>query len=213
MGLSQFGMRIMEGTRGRIVSLLRRGARTVDELARSVELTDNAVRSQLTALERDGLVRQDGVRRGPGAGKPAVLYELHPDTESLLSSAYVPVLAAVLDTMVAELPSAQADELLRSAGRRLAAAAGGEARGTVAERVRVAAGILTSLGGELDVVVEDGVPTIRGYGCPLSVVVARRPETCRAVGAMLAEVTGAAVRQCCEHGERPRCGFRMESAA
>lgn len=213
MGLFQFGTRIVEGTRGRIVSLLRRGARTVDELARSVELTDNAVRSQLTALERDGLVRQDGVRRSPGAGKPAALYELHPDAEVVLSSAYPPVLSALLDAMVEEMPAEQTDDLLRSVGRRLAAAAGGEARGTAAERLRIAAGILTSLGGELDVVTdESGVPTIRGYGCPLSAAVARRPETCRAIETMLAEVTGAEVSQCCEHGDRPRCGFRVTSA-
>ncbi|MEP6622648.1 MAG: helix-turn-helix domain-containing protein [bacterium] len=213
MGLSQFGSRFMEGTRGRIVALLRRGARTVEELAQSVELTDNAVRSQLTALERDGLVRQEGVRRGPGAGKPAVLYELHPDAEPLFSVAYPPVLTALLDAMVEELPRARVDALLKSVGHRLAAGAGGEAGGTLKQRVRAAADILVALGAEVDVVVEKGVPTIRGHGCPLSAAVARRPETCRAVGAMLSEVTGESMRESCDHGERPRCCFTVESAA
>ena len=213
MGLSQFGTRFLEGTRGRIVALLRRGARTVEELAQSVELTDNAVRSQLTSLERDGLVRQDGVRRGPGAGKPAVLYELHPDAEALFSAAYPPVLTALLDAIVEELPRARTDALLRSVGQRLAAGAGGEARGSLKERVRTAAGILTALGGEVDVVVEKGVQTIRGHGCPLSAAVSRRPETCRAIESLLSEVVGASVRECCDHGERPRCCFKVESAA
>lgn len=213
MGLSQFGTRFLEGTRGRIVALLRRGARTVEELAQSVELTDNAVRSQLTSLERDGLVRQDGVRRGSGAGKPAVLYALHPDAEALFSAAYPPVLTALLDAMVEELPRARTDALLRSVGQRLAAGAGGEARGSLKERVRTAAGILTALGGEVDVVVEKGVQTIRGHGCPLSATVSRRPETCRAIETLLSEVVGASVRECCDHGERPRCCFKVESAA
>lgn len=213
MGLSTLGTRFMEGTRGRIVALLRRGARTVEELAKSVELTDNAVRSQLTSLERDGLVRQDGVRRGAGAGKPAVLYELHPDAEILLSVAYAPVLAAVLDSLVDELPRERSDEVLRNVGRRLANGVGGEARGTLEERVRAAAGVITALGGEVDVSVENGVPTIRGYGCPLSAAVARRPELCRAVEALLSEVAGAPARECCDHGERPRCCFRIGSAA
>jgi len=213
MGLSQFGTRFLEGTRGRIVALLRRGVRTVEELAQSVELTDNAVRSQLTSLERDGLVRQDGVRRGPGAGKPAVLYELHPDAEALFSAAYPPVLTALLDAMVEELPRARADALLRSVGQRLAAGAGGEARGSLRERVRTAAGILTALGGDVDVVVEKGVQTIRGHGCPLSAAVSRRPETCRAIETLLSQVVGASVRECCDHGERPRCCFKVESAA
>src|SRR5882672_10770437 len=107
MGLMQFGARVMEGTRGRIISLLRRGARTVEELAQSVELTDNAVRAQLTSLERDGLVRQEGVRRGPGAGKPAVLYQLYPDAEPLFSAAYPPVLTELLDALGDELPRAR----------------------------------------------------------------------------------------------------------
>jgi predicted ArsR family transcriptional regulator len=213
MRLSQFGARFMEGTRGRIVALLRRGARTVEELAQSVELTDNAVRSQLTTLERDGLVRQDGVRRGVGAGKPAVLYELHPDAEPLFSAAYPPVLTALLDALVDELPRKRVNELLRNVGRRLASGAGGVARGTLEERVRAAAGILTALGAEVEVVVEDGAPTIRGYGCPLSATVAQRPETCRAVRTLVSEVADAPVRQCCDQGERPRCCFRVGDAA
>jgi predicted ArsR family transcriptional regulator len=211
MRLSQFGTRFMESTRGRIVALLRRGARTVEELAHSVELTDNAVRSQLTSLERDGLVRQEGVRRGAGAGKPAVLYELHPDAETLFSSAYPPVLTALLDALVDELPRERSDELLRNVGRRLASGAGGQARGTLEQRVHAAAGVLTALGGEVDVVVENGVPTIRGHGCPLSAAVARRPETCRAVETLVSEIAGAPVRECCDHGERPRCRFRVGS--
>jgi predicted ArsR family transcriptional regulator len=213
MRLSQFGTRFLESTRGRIVALLRRGARTVEELAQSVELTDNAVRAQLTSLERDGLVRQDGVRRGAGAGKPAVLYELHPDAETLLSAAYPPVLTALLEALVDELPHERSDELLRNVGRRLASGAGGRARGTLEERVHAAAGILTALGGAVDVVVENGVPTIRGHGCPLSAAVARRPEMCRAVETLVSEIAGAPARECCDHGERPRCCFQVGSVA
>ncbi|MBX6333083.1 MAG: helix-turn-helix domain-containing protein, partial [Gemmatimonadaceae bacterium] len=91
MASVDFGRRFLESTRGRLFALLRRGARTVDELAQSLGMTDNAVRAHLTGLERDGLVRQAGVRRGAGAGKPALLYELHPDAEPLFSKAYAPV--------------------------------------------------------------------------------------------------------------------------
>jgi predicted ArsR family transcriptional regulator len=213
MRLLPFGARFMEGTRGRIVSLLRRGARTVEELAQSVELTDNAVRSQLTALERDGIVRQEGVRRGPGAGKPAVLYQLHPDAEPLFSVAYPPVLTELLNALVEELPRARADALLRNVGRRLASGAGGEAHGTLKERVRAAAAVLSALGAEVDVVAEKGGLTIRGHGCPLSAAVTRRPETCRAIQTLISEIAGAPAQQCCEHGERPRCCFTVGSAA
>ncbi|HEX5829877.1 MAG TPA: helix-turn-helix domain-containing protein, partial [Gemmatimonadaceae bacterium] len=111
------GTRFLESTRGRVVALLRRGARTVEELARSLGLTDNAVRNHLATLERDGIVRQDGVRRGPGAGKPAVLYDLRPEAEPLFSRAYPPVLTTLLDVVIEELPAERASELLREVGR------------------------------------------------------------------------------------------------
>ena len=66
----QFG----KTTRGRIVALLRRGERSVEELATALDLTDNAVRAQLTQLEHDGVVRVVGTRRDGTVGKPATLY-------------------------------------------------------------------------------------------------------------------------------------------
>ncbi|HEX5580125.1 MAG TPA: helix-turn-helix domain-containing protein [Gemmatimonadaceae bacterium] len=211
--MADTGRRFLESTRGQIVRLLRRGRRTVEELAQGVGLTDNAVRNHLAVLERDGLVRQDGVRRGPGAGKPAVLYDLEPEAELLLSRAYPPVLTAVLDVVVDQLPADQAAELLHEVGRRLAASLGGTAPGAPDERLRAAAAVLTALGGEVDVVREGGVARLRGWGCPLSVAVARRPELCRAVESLVSEVAGTPVRQCCEHGPRPRCCFAAGHAA
>ncbi len=198
----------MESTRGRVVALLRREACTVDELAEALSMTDNAVRSHLTALERDGLVVQRGVRRGPGAGKPAALYALSPEAEPLLSRAYAPVLNAVLDVLATEMP-AQAEVLMRRVGDQLAASAGGPATGSLQQRVRAAAEVLTSLGGDVEVLEEQGGLTIRGCGCPLSAAVAQRPEVCHAVEALVSGVSGARAVSACEHGERPRCRFRV----
>ena len=74
-------------TRGRIAAYLRRGAFSVEEIAKHVGTTRNAVRAHLSALERDGLVRTSGVRRGTGAGKPATLYTLTTDAELMFSRA------------------------------------------------------------------------------------------------------------------------------
>ena len=68
--------RFLATTRGQVIALLRRGARTVDELAQALNLTGNGVRAHLATLERDGALRQSGIRRGEGAGKPAAVYEL-----------------------------------------------------------------------------------------------------------------------------------------
>lgn len=205
--------RFLETTRGQIAILLRRGARTVEELAEALGLTDNAVRNHLSSLERDGIVRQEGVRRGKGAGKPAVLYELDPDAEPLFSRAYQPVLAAVLDVLVAELPPEQAADILHEVGRRMGLSVGGQASGTLNDRVAAAATALRALGGEVDVVLEDDRLVLRATGCPLSSTVSRRPETCRAMEAFVSEVAGAPVQECCIRGQRPRCCFTIQPAA
>jgi predicted ArsR family transcriptional regulator len=201
--------RFLESSRGQIVTLLRRSARTVEELATALELTDNAVRSHLATLERDGLVRQGGVRRGPGAGKPAAVYELDPAAEPLLSQAYAPVLLALLDELSERLPSAETESVLRAVGRRLAAGAGGQARGDLGARVRAGVALLGTLGGDATVEDEEGTVVIRGCACPLSAATARRPEVCRAVETLLSEVVGAPVRERCARGERPRCCFEV----
>jgi predicted ArsR family transcriptional regulator len=205
--------RFFETTRGRMATLLRRGPRTVEELAAELGLTDNAVRNHLALLERDGVVRQSGVRRGKGAGKPATVYTLHPAAESYFSRAYQPVLAAVLDVLVAELSAEQAAEILDKVGRRLGVSAGGTAPGSLADRAEAAATALRALGGEVDVVTEDGTLVLRGTGCPLSSTVSGRPETCRAVESFVSEIVGAPVRECCARDGRPRCCFTVQPAA
>jgi DeoR family suf operon transcriptional repressor len=202
--------RFLETTRGQILALIRRGRQTVEELAAALELTDNAVRNHLATLERDSLIQQAGVRRSSGAGKPALLYQLHPDAEVLFSRAYPSVLTTVVESIVNACPPDQIDELLRDAGRRLARQAGGRATGTLENRVRTAAAALTALGGDMTVAREERSLRIRGSGCPLSAAVSKQPGLCRAVETMVSEVAGAHARTCCEHGERPRCCFAID---
>ena len=211
MSAASLGTRFMESTRGQIVSLLRRSARTVEELAGALGLTNNAIRNHLATLERDGIVRQEGIRRGPGAGKPATVYELDPDAESLFSNAYAPVLDAVIDVLINDLPAEQTDTVMRRVGHQLASGLGGQANGTLAARVRAAAGVLTALGGEVEIIDSAGILSIRGCSCPLGATVAAHPEVCRAVETLVGDVIGVAVRSTCEHGDRPRCCFSVEA--
>src|SRR5947209_7390040 len=116
--MSQQSPRFLTSTRGRIVGLLRRAGRTVEELAQALDLTDNAVRAQLAALERDGLVQQSGSRRS--SSKPASLYTLTPGAEELFSKAYGQVLRQLLEELTERLTVEDVEEILRSTGRRLA---------------------------------------------------------------------------------------------
>ncbi len=205
--------RFFESTKGRVVALLREAPHTVDELARPLGLTDNAVRSHLAHLERDGLVEASGVRRGTGAGKPATVYRLVPAVEPLFSRAYLPVLTGLLNTLSARFTAGEVESILTAVGQRLAA---GEAPpgGPLDQRVRAAAELLRQLGGVAVVEEhESGSFTIRGAGCPLSAAVAECPEVCKAVEALVGALTGASVEEHCDRsGDRIRCCFEIAPA-
>lgn len=210
----KFSKRFLESTRGQIVALLRMGTRTVEELAQELDLTDNAIRAHLTTLERDGLVRQEGVRRGAGAGKPAALFEIHPDAEPLFSRAYAPVLGALLDELAEQLPGEKREALMQATGRRLADSVGRAPDGDLTARVAAAVDLLNALGGSVKAERGTDGLLIRGCGgCPLSTVAARRPEVCRAIESLLSQYIGASVRERCERGERSRCSFEVDAAA
>jgi predicted ArsR family transcriptional regulator len=197
--------RLLAGTRGQILRLLRRRERTVNELAAELKLTDNAVRTHLTALERDGLVEPlAGVPRG--VGKPPVLYRAAAGADELRPKAYAPVLGALLQTLAARLPADELEEVLREAGR--LAAGGQQAEGDLTARVEAAVQALGRLGGEGEVHTEGGL-SIRGYSCPLAAVVPGHPETCRLAESLVSNIVGAPVVEQCEKGARPRCGFRV----
>lgn len=200
------------GTRDRLVGLLRCGSRTVDELAAEIGLTDNAVRAHLATLERDGLVRQAGVRRTPGVGKPPVLFELRPEADAALSHAYAPVLVALLQELVPRLGAEDSATLLAAVGRRLADSLRPVTGAGHRERVLAGVAVLNALGGAAEL--EDGdVQVIRGCGCPLGAAVAARPETCHAIEALLSDIVGSQVRQRCQRGDRPSCRFEVDPAA
>lgn len=206
--------RFLDSTRGRVVALLRAGPRTVDELAAELGVTDNAIRPHLVGLERDGIIRQAGIRRAEaGPGKPAVLYEVAPDAEPLLSRAYAPVLGALLEVINDELDPRTAKRLLREVGRRLAVSAGGSAKGDLVARARAAAEVLTALGGDITVEAKRGGAMLRGVACPLASAVSRNPQVCHAVETLVSEVSGARAVECCDRTGRPRCCFELKSAS
>lgn len=194
-----------DSTRGRIVALLRRGERSVEDLAQALDLTDNAVRAQLASLERDGIVRATGVRRDGTVGKPATLYAIASDASPLFSSAYAPLLSSLLTELGARLSPDQLDTALRGAGRRLAPVL--PARASFGERVRAGAGLLAQLGADADLVKTSDGYEIRGHGCVLSEAVSACPAACQAVEALLSEVTGVRVREHCDRAGAPSCRF------
>ena len=204
--------KFFESTRGQIVTLLRRSNRTVEDLARALDLTDNGVRAHLAVLERDGIVRQRGsVRRSRGGGKPAYVYELTKEGEELFPKAYEPTLGRLLDVLSERLGPEESEELLRSVGRRLAEEHSTRADGAHT-RLQTAVEVLNELGGLAELEERDGVVVIRGYSCPLGGVTPDHPEVCRMAEALVGEVAGVPVHERCDRSEMPRCCFEVASA-
>ncbi len=205
MSLTRWDQRFFASTRGQVVALLRRGVATVEELARALDLTDNAVRAHLAALERDGLVVQSGLRRE--VGKPAYIYALTPDAERLFPKAYGALLHLLLDVLAERLPADALADVLRDVGHRLAA---GQPRpvGDLRARVEGAAALLDELGGLAEVEEHEGGFVILGCSCPLAAAVEGHPEACLLAEALLGDVIGALVLQTCDP-DGPQCRFEI----
>ena len=201
--------RFLASTRGQIITLLRRASHTVNELSQALGLTDNAIRTHLAALERDGIIQQRGVRRG--SRKPASVYDLAPEAEELFQKAYDPVLQHLLEVLSEHIPADEVETLLREVGRRIAGrwnVPSGELR----VRLGAAVEIFNELGGMAELEACDGHSCIRSYRCPLAAVVPGHPEVCRLAEALLTELVGVSVQAHCDYDGIPRCSFTIANA-
>ena len=217
--------RFLSTTRGRIVSLLRQRGRTTRELADTLGLTENAVRSHLTMLERDGLIRHGDLRRG--TRKPYFTYEITPDAEQLFPKAYSLVLNQLLSVLQSRVKRATLEDVLRDVGRQLAAARLSSASSPASSssssvsaqkndfkrRVDDAVVAFGELGGLAQVEKKNGHLTIHGRRCPLSTISASHPQICLMAEALLTELIGVRVTQQCKTTEPVECMFAVDTAA
>jgi predicted ArsR family transcriptional regulator len=200
--------RFFTTTRGKIVLLLRAEPRTVEQLAAALQLTDNAVRAHLVALERDGLIRQSGVVRT--ARRPSLKYELASDAERLFPKAYGTVLSAFLTALQDEVGPRVIARTLRAVGRQLAPPTAPSSADAM-HRAEIAARVLGELGGSVTLEPgPDGVH-IRGRSCPLAMVVRDHPDVCALVESLLEDATGMEVREQCDRADQPHCHFLLSS--
>jgi DeoR family transcriptional regulator, suf operon transcriptional repressor len=203
---------LLDTSRGRIVTLLQRGALTVDDIATELAITANAVRAQITAMERDGVVRRVG--RRPGTTRPFHVFELTPEVEQLLSQAYLPLLTQLVQVFASALPSEQVEALMRTAGKGLAGDLPSEkptVGGSLRLRVTAASELLNKHLGAVTHVDGNGGYVIRGAGCPLAALTGKHPAVCLAMESFLTEVIGTAVHECCDRAARPKCCFEIKA--
>ena len=201
--------RLTGETQAKLLSLLRRSQQTITGLAKALRLTDNAVRTHVAALRRDGIIEDVGTQRDTG-GKPARMYGLTPGGEELFPKAYALVLGGLVDEITRQDGRDRAIELLRAVGEQLVA--GVPASADTKGRVASAAGVLRGLGADLDVQRTNGGWRLQGYGCPFSAVTPTHPEVCALAQALIEQITGRPVTECCDRTGRPRCAFTFEDA-
>ena len=210
MDAMKLDQRFFESTRGQIVTLLRSSPCTVEELATRLDLTDNAVRAHLSTLERDGLVRQSGIRRG--ARKPHFTYSLTEDADRLFPKAYDALLNQLIAVLKHRLNPAEMEDVLREVGRAVAANAPNGHDATLQGRVQKALKVLEAIGGSASIEQEDGKIVIRGNGCPLAAAVSVHPEVCRLAETLVGEIVKAPVVEKCDRASRPQCRFEIDAA-
>jgi len=68
---------------GSSIGLASDKKQTVNELAHELQLTDNAVRAHLVSLERDGMVRRAGTKRG--VRRPHLTYAITEEADHVFS--------------------------------------------------------------------------------------------------------------------------------
>jgi predicted ArsR family transcriptional regulator len=192
------------------VTLLRPGGLTADDIATKLDLTQSAVRIQITAMERDGVVRKAGKR--PGITRPSHVYELTPEVEQLLSKAYIPLLTHLVGVFAEALPAQQVDTILRRTGRRVAneLTRGKRIPGSLKARVATACEFLNEHLGALTHVESNGRIVIRGAGCPLAALTGKHRGVCLAMESLVTEIVGVPAHECCDRDDRPRCCFEIE---
>lgn len=187
--------RFFQTTRGRIVEELRRrkSASAVD-LAHVFGLSPNAIRQQLVVLERDGLVVEKSVRRGPT--KPTYEFSLTSDAEKLFPQHYDKMLGAVLRELKEQYGQEGVAKVFDGIAKRTVAKA--KERVTASEpegKFEQLTQVLREGGVVAEYSLIDGGFQLVEHNCPYSEVAKEHPEVCSVIHHVLDETIGGEHKQ------------------
>lgn len=192
----------------KVLSELRHGPRTVEELAKALRITGNAVRNQLRKLEAENLITRAGAR--PGTSKPSTLYAITVEGQVQFSTLYLPVLTQFLRVAEGKCSGTQLESFMTETGKSLAKRYP-RPTGAVRQRAHAAARLLKSFGGIAEVRTREGTLVIRSLSCPLAALTSEHPAACNVLEGFLTQYVGAPVKSCCSLSEEPRCCFDVNS--
>src|SRR6266513_5801014 len=180
----------LSGPARSVVSQLRHHPMTVEELARSLHLTSNAVRNQLSKLLEANFVAPSGSR--PGVSKPARLYSITLEGQVQFSTLYLPVLTEFLEVAEDQCSGKQLVAFMSDTGKSLAKRYP-KPSGSFKDRVNAAGRLLKSFGGIIQVRARNGSLVLRSSGCPLAALTSKNAAACSVIEGLLADYLSASV--------------------
>jgi predicted ArsR family transcriptional regulator len=190
----------------RVLANLRRAPMTVEDLAKALHVTPNAVRNQLNKLREANFIVRSGTR--PGASKPSAVYSITVEGEAQFSTIYLPVLTQFLRVAEGRCPASQLAAFMTDTGKSLAGRYP-KPVGSVKARAGAAARLIRTFGGIPEVRSHNGTIVIRGAGCPLAALTSENPAACRVLEGLLTEYLGTPAKMCCTREPEPRCCFEI----
>jgi predicted ArsR family transcriptional regulator len=195
------------GTRDRLLRLLLREPQTVDRIARELGITNNAVRSQLALLRREGTIEVRGEIKG--SRRPSAVYGIRAGADLPHAKAASAVLTHLVQVLAEREAPRGFAAVMRDLGKSVARTAPRPA-GTPRQRIAGAVNFLRSLGSLAEISEADGIVTLSSDGCPLAPAVNVEPRTCKAMESLLGQLTGLPVQERCDHRGHPSCRFEIE---
>jgi predicted ArsR family transcriptional regulator len=186
-------------TRGQVVELLRASPLTVADIARSLDISEVAVRRHLQVLERDGLVTAETVRR-EGPGRPSAQYTLTDRARRLFPDRSAELANELLDYLEEEHGRGALMAFLRWRSKRHVAryAPALGAAGDAGERAEVLARLLSDDGFAAqvsEITTPEGatVLELRQDHCAIKDIAEEHPEVCSFEAALFRKVLGTGV--------------------
>jgi len=203
--------RFFASTRGKIVTeLRRRGSASAADLARAFGLSPNAVRQQLVVLERDGLVAEHSVRRGPT--KPTLEFSLTGEADKLFPQAHDKMLSAVLREVRDQFGGPAVNQIFDGLSKRAVDQARRRITAETPEkRVEQLTEILRERGVVADYSLIDGGFALHEHNCPYTSVAQEHPEMCQVIHHVIEETIGGEHTQTesLAHGGK-ECRFELK---
>ncbi|HLG11490.1 MAG TPA: ArsR family transcriptional regulator [Dehalococcoidia bacterium] len=209
----------MEGTRVRIVELLRqRGKATVEDLTRVLDLAPATVRRHLDVLQRDGQVALESVRRA--TGRPHYVFRLTQAGRNLLPGHYIGLTARTIRELLSLRPAdtqgkdgrgvalltfeRMTSSLLQACERRVTAS-------KLPERLREAIDALAEGGIVVEAAAKRGGYLLKVRDCPCRWADSTREGACKQAEALLGRLIKTTVRRE-QDEERDVCAYFVADA-